>query len=561
MKPIITVPVFKDYLWGGDRLRTEFHKECDLPVIAESWELSCNPHGFSGIAGQRGTLLDFLQTQSSEFLGTDYHFDRDFPILIKLIDAKKELSVQVHPDDRYAASHEGGFGKTEMWVVMEAEPGAALYYGVNRRCTKQELRRAIADGTLTEYLNRVQVHPGDVFFIRPGTIHAIGAGILLAEIQQNSDITYRLYDYNRRDANGNLRRLDVDKALDIARLEPEPAILPQDGSALLAACEYFSTFRLPIHGTLTRTTDPSCFEVLLVLRGSTALKGGFAQIDLPAGTCVLLPAALGDYTLEGEATVLRIFPKYKRQEQQALVRKWQPEQIERFRFADREAIVVHPSGPSNGRLVWKAEYFDAFQEFEQAMSALGYTVCFLEHQTRWANDEEVELSSKFLEMITDRLSLDPRCIAVGMSCGGLLAARLAEAHPELISVLYLDAPVLNILSMAGLGDAEPQPEIWRELVATYGFSRSTVVNFRQSPIDRLDILTRHHIPVIQVYGNADSTVIYEENGKVLESFYRKHGGTLTVICKSAAGHHPHGLSSPQLIIDFAEAHFYDTKEA
>ena len=233
---------------------------------------------------------------------------------------------------------------------------------------------------------------------------------------------------------------------------------------------------------------------------------------------------------------------------------WKENQVTHYTFEGREAIVVRPEEP-NGLLVWKAEYFAAFQGFEEAMIERGYTLCYVGHPTRWAPDSELDVVSAFLQSVAERYDLDPRVIAVGMSCGGLLSAKFAEKYPEQIGVLYLDAPVLNILSMLGMGEAEFSETMYRELSDTYGFSRSTAVNFRESPIDNMTPLIAHDIPVILLYGNADSLVIYAENGRVLEDYYRAHGGRIKVICRSMCGHHPHGLDDPQPIIDFVEREF------
>ncbi len=230
--------------------------------------------------------------------------------------------------------------------------------------------------------------------------------------------------------------------------------------------------------------------------------------------------------------------------------------MDEFVFEGRRAAVVHPTVPANGCWVWKAEYFDAFPNFEEAMVQRGYHVCFVDHATRWAPDSEVELSARFLRHVAATYQLNPRGVAVGMSCGGLMATRLAEAYPELIDVLYLDAPVMNILSMVGMGNMRDQAldRFVREITDTYRCSRSALVTFRNSPIDNMAPLVEHHIPVIMLYGNADPVVIYRENGGVLEDYYRAHGGTIQVICKSMVEHHPHGLDNPQPIVDFVEAH-------
>ena len=227
-----------------------------------------------------------------------------------------------------------------------------------------------------------------------------------------------------------------------------------------------------------------------------------------------------------------------------------------FLYEERNAKIIYPSCESNGKLILKTEYLDAFPGFEIAMLNRGYTLCFVSHPTRWAPDSETHIMANFVKYVAAELGILAKCIVVGLSCGGLQGARLAQLYPELVSVLYLDAPVLNILSMAGLGECrkESVPQFWRELVSTYGFSRSTVVNFRKSPIDNMQPLIDHKIPVIMLYGNADDTVVYEENGKVLEDFYRENGGDMKVICRSMAGHHPHGLTDPTPIIDFVESH-------
>lgn len=227
-----------------------------------------------------------------------------------------------------------------------------------------------------------------------------------------------------------------------------------------------------------------------------------------------------------------------------------------FVFQGRDAKIVYPPCPANGKLVLKTEYFAAFPFFEVAMLKRGYTLCFVSHPTRWAPDSETKVMAEFVRFVAAELGFEPKCIPVGMSCGGLQAARLAELYPELVSVLYLDAPVLNILSMVGLGDCKDEsvPIFWQELVDTFGFTRSTVVNFRKSPIDNMEPLIQNNIPIIMLYGDADGVVVYEENGKVLQDYYLEHGGDIKVIRKPGVGHHPHSLEDPTPIIEFVEAH-------
>ena len=205
LKPFKLTPAFKDYLWGGEKLKTLYNKKCDMDIVAESWELSCHKDGKSTIIGgefEGETLSDYIQNHGKGVLGKNASKFDYFPILIKFIDAKGDLSVQVHPDDEYALKNEGEYGKTEMWYILECEEGATLYYGFKRDVTRAEYENAIKNNTLTDILNKVPVNKGDVFFIEAGTVHAIGKGIVICEIQQNSNTTYRVYDYNRKDKDG-----------------------------------------------------------------------------------------------------------------------------------------------------------------------------------------------------------------------------------------------------------------------------------------------------------------------------------------------------------------------
>ena len=227
-----------------------------------------------------------------------------------------------------------------------------------------------------------------------------------------------------------------------------------------------------------------------------------------------------------------------------------------FIFEGREAKILYPPCPANGKLLLKTEYFSAFPNFEVAMLNKGYTLCFLSHPNRWAPDSETHITADFVRYVANELGFEAKCIPVGMSCGGLQALRLAQLHPELIRVLYIDAPVVNILSLAGLG-ASNCPEnslFWDEISKAHNVTRSTIVNFRKSPIDALDKLIEHNIPIIMLYGDADTVVLYDENGKVLEDYYREQGGDLKIICKPGCGHHPHSLEDPTPIIEFVEAH-------
>ena len=215
MSVLKLLPAYKDYLWGGHRLVDEYNKEYDGDILAETWELSCHPDGPSRIANGRyagKTLEEYIEAEGKGVLGTHCRRFRDFPILIKFIDAKQDLSVQVHPDNRYALKNEGQYGKTEMWYVVDAGEDATLYYGFKEEISKEEFAERIENDTVLDVLNKVPVQKGDVLFIESGTIHAIGADILIAEIQQNSNVTYRVYDYGRVGKDGKKRDLHIEKA-------------------------------------------------------------------------------------------------------------------------------------------------------------------------------------------------------------------------------------------------------------------------------------------------------------------------------------------------------------
>lgn len=310
IEPIFLQGICKDYLWGGNRLREEFGKVSDADKIAESWELACHKDGSSILksgadAGQN--LQEYLDQHGTAFLGTNCAGCETVPVLIKLIDAKQDLSIQVHPDDAYAMAAEGEPGKTEMWYIVDCTPGAALYYGVKQKVSKEEFAQRIENQTLTEILNRVEVKPGELYFIPSGTLHAIGAGILLAEIQQNSNTTYRVYDYGRRGADGKLRPLHVEKALDVTNLCPA-APTPQypvqtiSGGTLrkLEICDYFASDLVHALGTVNFTVGAETFHHLLVLSGEAVLETASGTAKIRKGSSVLLPAELGKYTITGD---------------------------------------------------------------------------------------------------------------------------------------------------------------------------------------------------------------------------------------------------------------------
>lgn len=296
-------PACKDYLWGGERLRDKYHIESSCKPLAEAWMLSCHPDGLSRLAEgewQGMTLPQAAKCYKGNFFGTRCAEFEEFPMLVKLIDAKKDLSVQVHPNDAYAHRVEHQNGKAEMWYVMEAAPGAALYYGFRRAVTKEEIQNSLKNNTLTELLHRVPVKKGDVFYIPPGTVHALGAGVLIAEIQQNSNVTYRLYDYGRLGADGKPRPLHMEQSLEV--LTPGPVEKNWDFGGHLGRHRNFTV------DLLQKEAKGCCngesFAGLLVTAGKGELSCGGETKIVRAGECIFLPADAGEWRLQGQATAL-----------------------------------------------------------------------------------------------------------------------------------------------------------------------------------------------------------------------------------------------------------------
>ena len=306
-------PAFKDYIWGGTRLRDDFGKQCDMEKIAESWELSCHKDGESTIDGGEAdglTLSQLIETQGKGILGSDCEKFEDFPILIKLIDAKDNLSVQVHPDNEYAKRVEGEYGKTEMWYVVDCDEGATLLYGFKKEISKDEFARRIENNTLLEVTNAVPVKKGDVFFIRAGTLHAIGKGILIAEIQQNSNTTYRIYDYGRVGKDGKPRELHVEKAKDVTALrpaQPYPETPTEQKSGymqnLLSKCEYFTTYALDIDSRAALEADEKSFVSLLVLEGKGSIIADKTE-SFKKGDSFFITAGTGKFAVEGKCRAI-----------------------------------------------------------------------------------------------------------------------------------------------------------------------------------------------------------------------------------------------------------------
>ena len=304
-------PVFKDYLWGGTKLRDIYRKPCDYDVIAESWELSAHEAGQSIVASgkHKGQKFgDYLEAVGKDVLGWKCSPLQSFPLLIKFIDAKGSLSLQVHPDDDYALEHENQYGKNEMWYVIDSEPGAGLYVGFNRDVSREEVSRRVRDNTIMEVLNFYPTKPGDVFFIPAGTVHAIGAGNLICEIQQSSNCTYRLYDYDRRDKFGNPRELHLEKALDVLnfkKYEPQSFGKETDGTGtVLVRCKYFESTLYEVSGEISVSLDIDRFHSVVCIKGSGQLRIGEFIMDIKAGESVFVPAQKESLVVSGKLSIV-----------------------------------------------------------------------------------------------------------------------------------------------------------------------------------------------------------------------------------------------------------------
>ena len=301
-------PVFKDYIWGGTRLRDDFGLKTDINPVAEGWMLACHKDGMNTIDGGEydGKTLESVIKEGgkSKIAGTNSEKFPYFPVLIKLIDAKDNLSVQVHPDNEYAARVEHEFGKTEMWYVLDAAPGATLIYGFKNKIGKEEFKQAIESNTLLDVLNVVEVKKGDMFFIEAGTVHAIGKGALIAEIQQNSNSTYRVYDYGRLGKDGKPRELHIQKAIDVSKAEPakygtKPFGKKEEISGgtrqMLTECPLFSVYNYELCGKVELNANEESFNHTLVVDGSEKIGGR----EFKKGDSFFVPANYGNYEIDG----------------------------------------------------------------------------------------------------------------------------------------------------------------------------------------------------------------------------------------------------------------------
>jgi len=314
MYPIKLNPVFKEIVWGGERLKNDYGYESDLNNIAEAWVLSARNDGDNTVKNGEYANKSFTELIKNhpEFLGEKGAKYNEFPLLIKFIDAKSNLSIQVHPDDDYARIHENSLGKTEAWYVLDCSDDAELIYGFNKEITKEEFEKSIKDNSFLNHVNKVKVKKGDIFFIEAGTLHAIGGGILLAEVQQNCNTTYRVYDYGRL-VDGKPRELHIKKALDVTNTLPPTRSAEAEGNVeniedakiqKLCSCEFFTMTSLELNGKYNYNCSNDSFLSVLILEGRGSITVDNTAVSVKKGDSIFIPANSGNVLLSGEFNAL-----------------------------------------------------------------------------------------------------------------------------------------------------------------------------------------------------------------------------------------------------------------
>lgn len=316
MEPLFMKPVFQEKIWGGDRLHTVFGFDLPNDKIGEDWAISAHPHGVSTVANGEfaGKRLDALWKEHKELFG---HPEEDvFPLLIKILDAEDDLSVQVHPDDAYGLKHEGELGKTECWYIIDAEPGAEIIYGHHAQ-TREELAEMIKAERWDDLFTRVPVKKGDFYYVPSGTIHAIGKGIMILETQQSSDTTYRVYDYDRKDDQGNPRELHIQQSIDVTTVparKPELQIkeVKQGASSVVTYLEtdFFSVYEWQVRGELKlEATGP--YTLMTVINGFGELIIDGQKYEMDKGTSCIIPNGITKWEIAGDCDIIASIPGSK----------------------------------------------------------------------------------------------------------------------------------------------------------------------------------------------------------------------------------------------------------
>lgn len=314
--PLQFVPILKDRIWGGEKLKTVLNKTITSKNTGESWELSAVEGDVSIVSNgvlKGKSLMELIAEMPNEILGTKVYsqFGKQFPLLFKYLDAREDLSIQVHPNDELAKERHNSFGKTEMWYVMQADADARIIVGFKEDSNKEEYLKHLNDKTLVSILDEVKAKAGDVFFLETGTVHAIGAGLVVAEIQQTSDVTYRLYDFDRTDAQGNKRELHVDLALDAInynKVETQKNYETKvNTSNVVVDCPYFTTNFIPLESKAEISKSGETFTVYMCIDGDFKIEYEGFEGFYRKGDTVLVPAEVNIFILDGNASILEIY--------------------------------------------------------------------------------------------------------------------------------------------------------------------------------------------------------------------------------------------------------------
>lgn len=314
--PLQFQPILKDRIWGGTKLKTYLNKPITSEITGESWEISTVENDVSVIANgffKGKSLNELINEFPEEVLGTKVYkqFGKQFPLLFKYLDAREDLSIQVHPNDELAKNRHNSFGKTEMWYVMQADDDAQLIVGFKEKSSPEQYLKSLKNNSIIDILDVKKVKQGDVFFLATGTVHAIGAGTVIAEIQQTSDVTYRIYDFDRVDANGNTRELHVDLALDAINYNVVEAQKDyskvENVSNEIVNCQYFTTNFIPLDGEIRFDNDKESFSVYMCVEGSFELIYEEEKYVYKTGDTILIPAEITEFEIKGKASVLEIY--------------------------------------------------------------------------------------------------------------------------------------------------------------------------------------------------------------------------------------------------------------
>lgn len=314
--PLQFQPILKERIWGGEKLKTVLNKPITSKITGESWEISTVEGDVSLVANgelKGKSLTEIIDDMPKAILGAKvYHqFGKQFPLLFKYLDAREDLSIQVHPNDELAKKRHNSFGKTEMWYIMQADENASIIVGFKEKSNASDYLEHLKNKSLLDILDKVKVKSGDVFFLETGTVHAIGAGLVVAEIQQTSDITYRIYDFDRKDANGKERELHIDLALEAINYNKVDTFkkynTTTNESNTVVDCRYFTTNLIPLEGKITVKNSGDSFKVYMCVDGDFDLELNNCNYNYKKGDTLLLPAALEEFKLDGKASILEIY--------------------------------------------------------------------------------------------------------------------------------------------------------------------------------------------------------------------------------------------------------------